>query len=134
MEACAFQGLTEIILPFTTPSQSPPIIPENVINMLKVSQPDVLILSAGLALEDIKGIKSLKGIVVVDISSEPHMEWEEEFGNTHVQTWTDLIAAAGPSEADDAKPAAIAFQCFITTGDTYKTVNFTHQVMRPWGY
>jgi hypothetical protein len=96
--------------------------------MIKAAQPQVLILPAGLALEEVEGIKSIKNIVVVDIGSAPHMDWAEEEGKIPVQTWTDMLEASGPHHPPADKPAAIAFQSFTKHGKSYKPVNFTQQV------
>jgi len=96
--------------------------------MLKVAKPQVLVLPAGLALQDLKGIKSIKYIMVVDIGSAPHMDWSDGSKSHSVQTWSDMLEAAGAQHEEPAKPAAIAFQSITKSGSTYKTVDFTQHV------
>jgi hypothetical protein len=124
--ACAFHGLTAVILPFTASTHNPPTLPDDVVDMLKVAKPQVLILPAGLATEDLKKIESIKGLVVVDISSAPHMDWTEE-GDTSVQTWTGLLESTTHFEpAENA--ASVAIQSFTKTGKGYESIEFTQRV------
>ena len=95
--------------------------------MLQVAQPQVLILPAGLALEDLKSIKSIKAIIVVDISSAPHMDWKEDDGNVPVQTWEELLNS-GATHQPAETPAAVAIQSFMKSGKGDKSVEFTQQV------
>jgi len=125
--ACAFHGLTSVILPFTTSTHNPPILPDNVIDILKAAQPQVLILPAGLAVEDLKQIKSIKGIVVVDISTGPHMDWSSEDGDIPVKSWPQLLELNAHHEPSEL--AAVAVQSFIKVGSELKPVEFTHQVL-----
>jgi hypothetical protein len=125
--ACAFYGLTSVILPFTTSVHSPPRVPDDDIDIMKMAQPQVLILPAGLAIEDLKQIKSLKGIVVVDITSGPHMDWGCEDGGVPVHTWADLLESKVHHEPSG--PSSIAIQSFRRSGAEVKSVEFTHQVL-----
>ena len=95
--------------------------------MLKVAEPQVLILPAGLALEDLKSIKSIKAIVVVDISTAPHMDWKEEDGDVPVQTWDELLNS-GATHQPAETPADVAIQSFMRSEKGYKSVEFTQQV------
>jgi hypothetical protein len=127
IQACAFHGLTAVILPFTASTHNPPTVPDDVIDMLKVAKPQVLILPAGLATEDLKKIGSIKGLVVVDISSAPHMDWTEEGGDIPVQTWTGLLDSTTHFEpAENA--ASVAIQSFTKTGKELKSVEFIQRV------
>jgi len=119
--------LTSVTLPFTTSTHNPPTLPDNVIEILKAAQPQVLILPAGLAVEDLKQIKGIKAIVVVDISTEPHMDWSSEDGNIPVKSWTQLLELNARHEPSE--PAAVAVQSFINSGGQLKSVEFTHQVL-----
>lgn len=127
MVACAFHGLTAVILPFTASTHSSPSVPDDVIDMIKVAKPQVLILPAGLATEDLKQIGSIKGLVVVDISSAPHMDWSEEDGGVPVQTWTSLLDSATHFEPTETA-AAVAIQSFTKAGKGYKSIEFTQRV------
>jgi hypothetical protein len=125
--ACAFHGLTNVVLPFTTSTHSPPTVPEDVIDMLKVAQPQVLILPAGLAIEDLKSVKSIKAIIVVDISTAPHMDWKDDDAPVPVQTWQELLDS-GATHQPVETPAAVAIQSFMKSEKGYKSVEFTQQV------
>jgi len=119
--------LTSVILPFTTAATNPPTIPEDVLDLLKTSQPEVLVLSAGLALQDIEQIKSLKTLVVIDVAEDPHMDWHEEGGSIPVKTWDEVLELTvhhDPSE----KLASVAIQSFSKTTKGFKSVEFTHEV------
>ena len=125
--ACAFHGLTNVVLPFTTATHSPPTVPDDVIEMLKVAQPQVLILPAGLAIEDLNSVNSIKAIIVVDISTAPHMDWKDDDGPVPVQTWEELLDS-GATHQPVETPAAVAIQSFMKSGKGYKSVEFTQQV------
>lgn len=96
-------------------------------DILKMVQPQVLILPAGLAIEVLKQIKSIKDIVVVDISSDPHMDWSSEDGDIPVKTWSQLLDIEAHHEPSE--PASVAIQSFIKTAGEFKSVEFTHQVL-----
>jgi hypothetical protein len=85
-----------------------------------------LILPAGLAIQDLKEVKSIKGMVVVDISSAPHIDWTTEAGGVPVQTWTDLLESEAHHEPSE--PAPVAIQSFIASKKNFKAVDFTQQV------
>jgi hypothetical protein len=126
--ACAFQGLTLVILPFTKVQQVPPTVPEDHIAMLKLAKPDVLILPAGLAVEEVRqGVPSLKGVVVLDISTSPHMDWKDESDNTVTQTWTDLLKTKAKYDLPQTLPP-VAIQSFVPNADGFDPVEFSHQV------
>jgi len=126
--ACAFHGLTLVVLPFTKVQQVPPTVPEDHIAMLKLAKPDVLILPAGLALDEVKkAVPSLKGVVVVDISTAPHMDWTDDDGDTFTQTWTDLVQSKTKHDVPQILPS-IAIQSFVSTAKGFESVEFTHQV------
>lgn len=91
-----------------------------------MAQPQVLILPAGLAIEDLKQIKSINAIVVVDISSAPHMDWSSEEGDVPVKTWEQLLEIKAHHEPSE--PAAVAIQSFARLDGEFKSVDFTHQV------
>jgi hypothetical protein len=124
--ACAFYGLTSVILPFTATSHNPVGMDSDTLELLKVAEPQVLILPAGLAIEDLKGLKSLKAIIVVDISTGPHMDWSTEQENTVVRTWDQLLESEAQHEPSD--PPQVAIQGFVKFGSEYKTVNFSQEV------
>jgi hypothetical protein len=126
--ACAFQGLTIVSLPFTTASHNPPTLPDDVLEMLHIAQPQVLILPAGLALDDVQKVKSIKANVVVDISAATHMNWNEDEGDVETHTWTQVLGFEKQYEPAE-KHSAIAIQAFIPTKSGFKSVEFTHQVM-----
>jgi hypothetical protein len=96
---------------------------------LKAAQPQVVILPAGLAVEDLEQIKSIKGIVVVDISTNPHMDWSSEDGDIPVKSWTKLLELNAHHEPSE--PGTVAVQSFIKVGSELKSVEFTHQVLSP---
>lgn len=125
--ACAFHGLTAVILPFTASSHNQPKVPDDVIDMIKVAKPQVLILPAGLATEDLQKIGSIKGLVVVDISSAPHMDWSED-GGVPVQTWTSLLDSATHFEPTETA-AAVAIQSFTKVGKGHESIEFTQRVL-----
>lgn len=91
-----------------------------------MANPDVLILPAGLAIQDLKGVKGIKGMVLVDISSAPHIDWGNDAGGVPVQTWTDLLESKTQHEPSD--PAPVAIQSFTVVKKTFKAVDFTQQV------
>jgi hypothetical protein len=119
--------LTSIILPFTTAATNPPTIPEDVLDLLKASQPQVLVLSAGLALQDIEPIKSLKAVVVIDVTAGPHMDWHEDRDSIPVKTWVEVLESTVHHEPS-AKLASVAIESFSKTTKGFKSVEFTHQV------
>jgi hypothetical protein len=127
MIACAFHALTNVVLPFTTSTHNPPTVPDDVIDMLKVAQPQVLILPAGLAIQDLKSIRSIKAIIVVDITTAPHMDWNDDDGGVPVHTWQELLNS-GATHQPAENPAAIAIQSFVRAEKGYKSVEFTQQV------
>jgi len=110
-------------------SHNPPTIPDDVIDILKIEKPDVLILPAGLAIQDLNDVKSIKAIVVVDISSAPHIDWGTDAGGVPVQTWTDLLKSEAHHEPSE--PAPVAIKSFITSNKDFKAVDFTQQVQLP---
>jgi hypothetical protein len=119
--------LTSVILPFTKSAHNSPALPDNVIDIVKMAQPQVLILPAGRAMEDLKKVKSIKAIVVVDISSAPHMDWSSEDGGVPVKTWSQILDIEAHHEPSEAAP--IAIQSFFNTKGEFKSVDFTHQVI-----
>jgi len=68
-------------------------------------------------------------MVVVDISSAPHIDWTTEAGGVHVQTWTDLLESEAHHEPSE--PAPVAIQSFIASKKNFKAVDFTQQVRLP---
>jgi hypothetical protein len=124
--ACAFHSLTSIILPFATPTHSQPTIPDDIVDILKKAQPQVLVLPAGLALQDLKQISSLKRIVVVDISTAPHLDWSSEGEDVPVQTWTEVLDS--PAHHEPPEPPSIAIQSFMRTAGEIKSIEFSHKV------
>jgi hypothetical protein len=92
-----------------------------------MAQPQVLILPAGLATEDLKPIKSLKVIVVVDTSSAPHIDWSSDDGDIPVKTWHQLLNIEAHHEPSDVSPVAI--QSFDNTTGKFESIDFTHQVL-----
>jgi hypothetical protein len=123
--ACAFHSLTCVILPFTTSTLIPPTIPDDVIDILNEAQPQVLVLPAGLALQDLKQIGSLKRAVVVDISTAPHLDWSSEEG-IPVQTWTEVLDSN--AHYQPTGPSSTAIQTFLRSAGELKSVEFSHQV------
>jgi len=119
--------LTSAVLPFTATATNPPTIPEDVLDLLKASQPQVLVLSAGLALQDIEPIKSLKAVVVIDVTAESHMDWHEDRDSIPVKTWDELLESTVHHEPSE-KLADVAIQSFSKTTKGFKSVEFTHQV------
>lgn len=113
-------------MPFATSTHNSPGLPDNVIEILKAAQPQVIILPAGLAIQDLKQIKSMKGIVVVDISTAPHMDWSSEDGDIPVKSWTKLLELNADHEPSE--PAPVAVQSFVKVGSELKSIEFTHQV------
>jgi hypothetical protein len=95
--------------------------------MLKVAEPQVLILPAGLAIEDLKTVKSIKAIIVVDISTAPHLDWKDDNEDVPVQTWDELLNSGAIHQPAET-PAAVAIQSFIRAGKGYKSVEFSQQV------
>jgi len=91
----------------------------------------VLILPAGLALEDLKGLKSLNAIIVVDISSAPHIDWSMEQDNASVRTWDQLLETEAVHEPSDPPPVAI--EDFVNLGTEHKPVDFSQEVLLPPG-
>lgn len=124
--ACAFHALTCIILPFTTSILNSPTIPDDIIDILKEAQPQVLVLPAGLALQDLKQIGSLKRIVVVDISTAPHLDWSDGNEDVPVQTWPEVLDSTAHHEPTE--PSSTVIQTFIRTASELKPVEFSHQV------
>ena len=127
--ACAFYGLTSVILPFTASTHISPKLPEDVIEMVQISQPQVLILPAGLAVEDLEQIKSLKSFVVVDNTTAPHMDWREEGGDIPVHTWPELLGTKAHHEP--CEPALVAIESFVNEGGKLKSIQFSHHVNFP---
>lgn len=119
--------MTSVTLPFLTSGHNLPSLPDNVVEILNAAQPQVLILPAGLAVEGLNEIKSIKGIVVVDISTAPHMDWSSEDGDIPVKSWTQLLELNAHHEPSE--PAAVAVQSFIKVGSELKSIEFTHQVL-----
>jgi len=115
-----------VTLPFTTTQHNPPAVPEDRIDMLKEAQPQVLILPAGLALEDVKAVKSLKAIIVVDISAAPHLDWTNEDGDIPTKTWPEVLEIT--EKYEPTEPAAVAVQSFVNLRTGYKSVEFSQQV------
>ena len=115
------------VLPFTTTQHNPPIIPEDRIEMLQAAQPQVLILPAGLAIEDIKAVKSLQTVIVVDISTAPHMDWANEEGDISTKTWNEVLEIA--EHYEPTEPAAVAVQSFVSDKNGFKSVEFSQQVV-----
>jgi hypothetical protein len=124
--ACAFYGLTSITVPFTASSHNPATLPDDVVDRIKVAQPQVLILPAGLAIEELKGVKSLKAIIVVDVTTAPQVDWSTEQEDTHVRTWEQLLETEAQHEPSD--PAPIAIQGFVKLGSQYQLVDFSQEV------
>jgi len=124
--ACAYHGLTAVVLPFTTTQHNPPRVPDDRIDMLKAAQPQVLILPAGLAVEDLKSVKSLKTVIVVDISSDPHMDWTDQLADISVQNWNEVLEIT--EHYEHTEPANVAVQSFVPVKDGYKSIEFTQQV------
>lgn len=125
--ACAFYGLTSVTVPFAASSHNPATLPDDVVDRIKVAQPEVLVLPAGLAIEELKGVKSLKAIIVVDVSTTPQVDWSTEQEDTHVRTWEQLLENEAQHEPSD--PAPVAMQGFVKLGSQYKLVNFSHEVL-----
>jgi hypothetical protein len=127
--ACAFHGLTSVVLPFTTPTQSPPILDPEALEMLRVAQPQVLILQAGLAVDSLNAIKSLKEIIVVDNTTGSQMDWGEEDGQVPTKTWDALLENKATFPPLETLPTdAIAVETFENSPEGYKSIKFTHQV------
>jgi hypothetical protein len=126
--ACAFHGLTSVILPFTTSSQNPPSFPDDVLDILRISAPQVLIVPAGLAIEEIQKYKSIKAIIVVDIASDSHMNWEEENGDIPVKTWKEVLENQHHHDPPEILPS-IAIQSFTKSEKGFTSIEFTHQVL-----
>ena len=108
---------------------NPATIPSDVVDLLKVAKPQVLILPAGLAIEDLKDLTSLKAIIVVDISSAPHVDWSMEQDDTSVRTWDQLLETEAMHEPSDPPPVAI--EDFVNLGTEYTTVDFSQEVPSP---
>ena len=89
----------------------------------------MLILPAGLALEDLKGLRSLNAIIVVDISSAPHVDWSMEQDNASVRTWDQLLETEAMHQPSDQPTVAI--EDFVNLGTEYKTVDFSPEVPLP---
>ena len=101
---------------------------EDYIEMLKAAQPEVLVLPAGLATDQIRSaVKSLKAIVLVDISSAPHIDWKDDDGDTFTQTWTDLLGSTVHYDPPQ-ELAPVAIQSFVSTTDGFSSVEFTNEV------
>jgi hypothetical protein len=96
--------------------------------MLKSAQPQVLILPAGLAVEDLKAVKSLESVVVVDISTDPHMDWSNEEDGVSTKSWDEVLNIS--EHYEPTEPAEIAVQSFISLRNGLKSVEFTQQVLR----
>lgn len=101
-------------------------MPSDFLDLLNATEPQVLILPAGLAIEDLKDLKSLKAIIVVDISTAPHVDWSTEQENTSVRSWDQLLESEAQSEPSDPPPVAI--QGFVKLGTAYKPVDFSQDV------
>ena len=69
----------------------------------------------------------MKGIVVVDISTAPHMDWSSGDGDIPVKSWTKLLELGAHHEPSEL--AAVAVQSFIKVGSELKSIEFTHQVL-----
>ena len=102
------------------------MLPDDVIDILNIAKPDVLVLPAGLAIQDLKGVTSIKGIIVVDISSSPHMDWATEAGGVPVQTWTDLLESKAHHEPSE--PALVAIQSVVISKGNVEVIDFSQQV------
>ena len=124
--ACAFYGLTSIILPFTTATHTPATIPEDALEILKMSKPQLLVLPAGLALGDLKDVQCIKFVIVVDISTGPHIDWSDEGHGIPVKTWQQVLETSTLHEP--CEPAPVAIQSFVSTQNGFKSIEFNQEV------
>lgn len=98
--------------------------------MLNVSQPQVLILPAGAATDQLKVIKSLKSVVVVDVGAASHMYWGEEKGEIPMKSWSELLETKSQFDPPEKLPQ-VAIQTVTKTSEGYQSIEFTHQVLLP---
>jgi hypothetical protein len=129
--ACAFHGLTPILVPFNQPHPT-------VISLLKNTKADVLIAEAGsLPLADVtKAYKSLKQVIWVVEKTSRHMDWTEVpkdiGGKIEVSVWHQLVqdALITPELPDikSEKLGQIVTVWLGKPGSTPQIVEFTHKV------
>jgi hypothetical protein len=112
------------VLPFASNAHGAPIVPDDVISIVRAVQPQVLVLPAGLALDDLEHIKSIKTIVVVEVTVDPHLDWKDEGGGIPVLTWTQIIDQ--DTKHEPTEPSQIACQSFDFSSS--EAVDFTQQV------
>lgn len=120
--ACAFYGLTLILLPF-----DPDGVP-SINALLKQTNPDVLIAPGGLLpLDELKGV-TLKELIYVVEAASSHLDFSSP--DTNSKTYADIVSREGIEpvndlEVDLSAPSVII--CGPSTRAGIETVSFNHR-------
>jgi hypothetical protein len=98
--ACAFYGLTAILVPYDQPI-------EKIISLLQESDADTVVAAVGSFPFDVvtKSYPALKQLIWVVDEGSKHMDWNEvpkgTGGPVNVSTWQEIVQDAAPSNGMD---------------------------------